>query len=162
MKIFKILISVLCLIIHYQANADLITGKVVSVADGDTITVLDSEYIQHKIRLMGIDAPEKHQAYGQSSKKNLSDLVFSKSVTVEWVKHDRYQRIIGKVMLDKVDICLEQIKAGMAWHYKQYEREQTREDRLLYSNAELKARKERVGLWVDDDPVEPSKYRHKK
>lgn len=162
MNVLKNFLGYLCLVVALQANAGIITGKVVSVADGDTITVLDAENNQHKIRLMGIDAPEKSQPFGQASKKNLSNLVFAKTVTVEWLKRDRYKRVIGKVLFEKMDVCLEQVKSGFAWHYKQYEREQLVDDRSLYANAEVSARKERVGLWADADPVEPSKYRNKK
>ena len=88
--------------------ADTLAGKVVGVADGDTITVLDGQQTQHKIRLMGIDAPEKAQPFGQNSKQSLSDLVFDRSVSVEWKKLDRYQRIVGKVQINGQDANLEQ------------------------------------------------------
>lgn len=80
------------------AFADTYTGRVVGISDGDTITVLDSSNGQHKIRLAGIDAPEKSQAFGQRSKENLSALVFGKPVTIETKKNDRYAREIGKVV----------------------------------------------------------------
>lgn len=146
---------------HY-AYSEIIKGKVVGVSDGDTVTVLDSAKVQYKIRLTGIDAPEKAQPYGQVSKKSLSDLVFNKDVEISWEKRDRYQRILGKVLLDKQDICLEQVKRGMAWHYKQYQRDQSLEDRTSYDLAEKKAREAKLGLWADDAPVEPSHFRHKK
>jgi endonuclease YncB( thermonuclease family) len=79
------------------AHADTLLGRVVGVADGDTITVLDADRQQHKIRLQGIDAPEKAQPFGQRSKENLSRLVFNKEVRVEWKKRDRHKRIVGKV-----------------------------------------------------------------
>lgn len=151
----------LCCFQHY-AYAELPSGKVVSVSDGDTITVLDSAKTQHKIRLTGIDAPEKAQAFGQASKKSLSELVFSKDVVVSWEKRDRYQRILGKVLLNDQDICLEQVSRGMAWHYKQYQRDQSAEDRIKYSRAEDGAKKIRIGLWADEMPMQPSKFRHKK
>jgi endonuclease YncB( thermonuclease family) len=144
------------------ALADVLIGDVVSVSDGDTITLLDANKSQHKIRLVGIDAPEKAQPFGQASKKSLSDLIFNKQVNVYWKKKDRYQRVLGKVTLDGQDICLEQVKRGMSWHYKQYERDQTPEDRMKYDLAEKEARENRIGLWIDEDPVEPSKFRHQK
>lgn len=144
------------------ALADVLIGDVVSVSDGDTITLLDANKSQHKIRLAGIDAPEKTQAFGQPSKKSLSDLIFHKQVTVYWEKTDRHQRILCKVTLDAQDVCLEQVKLGMAWHYKQYQRDQSQEDRIKYSRAEEEARKRRIGLWSDKSPVEPSKFRHTK
>ena len=156
------LLSVLLSTAQLSAIAEIINGKVVGVADGDTVTVLDSAKVQYKIRLTGIDAPEKAQPYGQVSKKSLSDLVFNKDVEISWEKRDRYQRILGKVLLNKQDICLEQVKRGMAWHYKQYQSDQSQEDRTLYDLAEKKAREAKLGLWADDSPVEPSKFRHKR
>ena len=82
-------------------------------------------------------------------------MVAGKEVTVEFVKFDRYQRMVGKVLLDGVDVCLEQVRAGYAWHYKKYEREQSREDRATYAAAEDRARAERKGLWEDENPVPP-------
>jgi endonuclease YncB( thermonuclease family) len=97
-----------------MASANIIHGRVVGVSDGDSVTVIDANKTQYKIRLAGIDAPEKAQAYGQKSKQSLSDLVFGKQVDVEWSKRDRYGRTVGKLMLGGVDINLEQIKNGMA------------------------------------------------
>ena len=163
MKIIKFLAIYFFLIcIQYSAYAEMLTGKVISVSDGDTITVLDSKKNQLKIRLNGIDAPEKAQPFGQASKINLSSLVFSKEVDISWEKRDRFQRILGKVLLNGQDICLEQIKNGMAWHYRQYQRDQAAEDRGSYYLAEKDAREKRIGLWSDDAPIEPSQFRHKK
>lgn len=155
-------IAALILGLSGLVHAEVLVGQVVGVSDGDTITLLDANRTQHKIRLAGIDAPEKAQAFGQVSKKSLSDLVFQKQVTVYWEKTDRYQRILGKVTLNEQDICLEQVKRGLAWHYKQYQRDQTAEDRQAYDLAEKDARKNRMGLWSDASPVEPSKFRHSK
>lgn len=151
------------------ANAAELVGRVVSVADGDTITVLDSTHEQHKIRLSGIDAPEKRQAFGERAKQHLSDLVYGKDVLVVWEKHDRYRRIIGRVLAPEcdriacrysLDAGLEQIKAGLAWHYKQYEREQPPDDRLKYAASEREARERREGLWRDPDSLPPWEFRH--
>src|SRR5438477_4011172 len=135
-------------------SGQVLTGHVVRVADGDTVTVLDATNTQHRIRLQGIDAPELHQAFGTQSKKNLSELIFDKDVSVIYDKTDQYGRLVGKILLDGKDINLEQVKAGMAWHYKEYEREQSPEDRELYARAEEDARSARRGLWVDANPVE--------
>jgi endonuclease YncB( thermonuclease family) len=89
------------------ATPILFQGRVVGVQDGDTITVLDSSNANHRIRLQGIDAPEKGQAFGTRSHQNLSQLAFDRFVTIEWSKHDRYPRIVGKVTLDGRDVCLE-------------------------------------------------------
>ena len=138
------------------------TSEVVGVADGDTITVLDTSKRQHRIRLAGIDAPEKRQAFGNRSNQSLSQMVFRRIVRVDYDKTDRYGRIVGKVMLGELDTNLEQIRRGMAWHYKDYEREQSAPDRRLYSDAELEARKARRGLWVDREPVPPWDFRRRR
>ena len=102
----------LCLVFQVQANT--LLGKVINVADGDTITILDDNNTQHKIRLTGIDAPEKRQAFGNVSKQSLVERVAGQSVAVEWVKVDRYGRQIGKVLLAGRDANLEQVKRGLA------------------------------------------------
>ena len=151
-------------ILSFSASlfAEVLHGRVIGVSDGDTITVLDENKQQFKIRLMGIDAPEKAQPFGNRSKASLSDLVYLKDVDVTWLKHDRYGRIVGQVSVDGVDVCLEQIKRGFAWHYKQYQREQAEGDRNLYSASETVARNDKVGLWLDPLPIEPSIFRHQK
>jgi len=134
-------------------------GRVVRIADGDTITLLDSTNAQHRIRLQGIDAPESHQDFGTQSKKSLSDMIFDKQVTAVCDKTDQYGRQVCKIVFDDKDINLEQVKAGMAWHYKDYGREQSTEDRETYAHAEDEARKARRGLWIDASPVEPGEFR---
>jgi len=145
--------------LSFGLSAATIEGKVVNVADGDTITVLVKNNTQYKIRLQGIDAPEKAQPYGQKSKQSLHQQVHSKQVTVEYQKKDMYGRIIGKVLLNGIDICLKQIELGMAWHYKQYESEQSRQDREIYTKAELFAQAERLGIWNDKLPTAPWEFR---
>jgi len=102
-----LLAALLCL--SATAQQQTITGKVVGVSDGDTITVLDANRQQHKIRLDGIDAPESSQDFGSRAKQSLSDLVFGKTVTVTSRKKDRYGRVLGTVTLDGKDINLEQV-----------------------------------------------------
>ena len=140
-------------------QAGTITGSVVRITDDDTLVVLDSNKIQHKIRLMGIDAPEKKQAYGRKSKNMLSTLVAGKYVVVEYEKRDRYKRIIGKIKLDGKDMNLEQVALGMAWHYKKYQSEQSRVDQQMYSETEVDARNAKRGLWYDSEPIPPWDYR---
>jgi endonuclease YncB( thermonuclease family) len=144
---------------------------VVAVADGDTITVLDAAQRQTKVRLSGIGAPEKKQPYGRSAKQRLSDLVFGKVVDVDWERHDRYGRIIGMVLAPdencaaadcakKVDAGLAQLSAGLAWHYKQYAKEQPRVERERYAAAETGAHLKGLGLWPDPHPTPPWEWRH--
>lgn len=127
----KYLLVCIAFLYTTQVCADVLLGRVVGVADGDTITILDASNTQYKIRLAGIDAPEKKQPFGQASKKSLSDLVYDKSVQVDWSKTDRYKRIVGKVYVNDLDANLEQVKRGLAWHYSKYKKEQPFEDRLM-------------------------------
>jgi endonuclease YncB( thermonuclease family) len=145
-----------------QILAATIEGRVVGVSDGDTITVLDGTKTQHKIRLAGIDAPESKQAFGQASKKHLSDLVFGKQVTIDCGKTDRYKREVCVVLVDGQDANLAQVKAGMAWWYRQYQKEQTPRHRAEYEAAESAAKAGRVGLWGDAAALPPWEWRHPK
>ena len=135
-------------------------GRVVAVEDGDTIVVLDDANGTYKIRLQGIDAPEGGQAFGDRSGQSLSEMVSGKQVEIEWSKRDRYRRLVGKVLSDGNDVCLQQIKAGMAWHYKYYQDEQSARDRELYATAENEAHSARLGLWSDENPIPPWQFRH--
>jgi endonuclease YncB( thermonuclease family) len=141
------------------ALAHTLEGRVVGVSDGDTVTLLDGLNVRHRIRLAGIDAPENAQAYGGASTRHLSGMVFGESVAVEYEKRDRYGRIVGKIVMDGRDASLEQLKAGLAWHYKQYQREQSRADRTAYAASEREAQQAHAGLWRDADPVAPWAWR---
>jgi len=163
MKKFLMLLSLLALLMTAgQVHAQVLHGRVVGVSDGDSITVLDAKQRTHKIRLQGIDAPEKAQPYGQKSKQSLSDLVYQQAVQVAWTKQDRYGRTVGQVFHEGTDVNLQQVLRGMAWHYKQYEREQSAQDRVRYAVAQEQARQHRLGLWQDPQPVEPSVFRRQK
>ena len=138
------------------------------MGDGDTLTLLDSERRQHKVRLSGIDAPERRQPYGERSKQHLAALAQDKSVMVVWSKHDRYGRIVGRVMLPQcassecpytTDLGLEQLKAGLAWHYKHYAKDQPLAERVRYAWIEQQARAKREGLWKQAEPVPPWQFR---
>ena len=171
-----IIICLISLILYSPALADTLQGKVTKIADGDTVTIVDGQGDKHRIRLAGIDAPEKNQSYGDVSTQGLIELVSGKTVTIEYEKRDRYKRIIGKVLFDppgevfcmaldcvkKIDAGLEQIKDGLAWHYKYYQMEQSKEDRRLYSEAELEARTKQLGLWKDDESIAPWEWRKKR
>jgi endonuclease YncB( thermonuclease family) len=152
----------ICSLCFSIAQAKILTGRVVKISDGDTLTVLDESKRQHKVRLVGIDAPERKQAFGTVSRQNLADLVFGKKVAVEWSKQDHYQRVLGKVLLNGQDINLKQIKAGLAWHYKLYDKDQRLADRRLYAEAQKAASLNSIGLWSDPAPVAPWDFRHNK
>lgn len=123
-----------------QAAVNVIAGKVIGVSDGDTITVLDSSNKSHKIRLYGIDAPEKKQRYGQRSKRALSDLVYLKKVRVLVNNRDRYGRVVGTIKIRHTDINRAMVKAGHAWAYVVYSSK--------YAKAHIEAQAARVGIWA--------------
>ncbi len=155
----------------FAAHAETLAGRVVGVADGDTVTVLDADNVRHKVRLSAIDAPEEAQAFAKRSKQNLSDLVFQKDVSVQWKKRDRYGRIVGKVMVQSpdcprcpknLDVGQAQLSVGLAWWYRKHANEQSPQDRGRYESEELEARARRVGLWRDAAPVPPWDFRRGK
>ena len=130
--------------------------KVVGVHDGDTITGLDEDKNQFKIRLDAIDAPELGMPFGQASRKALREKVFGKMVVVIVKTKDRYGRTVGHVLLDKRDMNLEMLEEGMAWHYAHYDHNK----RL--AEVEKEARANSIGLWRDPNPVAPWDWRKAK
>lgn len=134
--------------------------RVVGVSDGDTITVIDNSRNQYKVRLAGIDAPEKRQPFGDQSKQALSSLVFDRQVVIDLGKTDRYGRIVSKVAINDSDVNLEQVASGMAWHYKKYQKEQSPKDRAAYARAEEAARAAERGLWQDRYAIPPWDFRN--
>jgi endonuclease YncB( thermonuclease family) len=141
------------------STAATITGKVVGISDGDTLSILDGSNTQHKIRLSGIDAPEKKQAFGEKSKQALSDCAYGKQAVIDYDKKDKYGRTVGKVLVDGKDCNLRQIELGLAWHYKKYAAEQSPADRDLYALIESIAIANARGLWGDKNPIPPWTYR---
>ena len=151
------------LAITAAAHGD-IKGRVVAVTDGDTIKVLDASSTQHKVRLTGIDAPERGQPFGTASRDHLASMVAGKDVRVESTKSDRYGRVLGKVWVQPsdcptcgktLDANHAQLLAGMAWWYRYYAKEQSPEDRGRYGSAEDEARARGWGLWTDPNPINP-------
>ena len=137
-----------------SAWAQVVSGKVVGVSDGDTITLLTSGNRSVKVRLDGIDAPESRQDFGQRSKQMASDLMFGKQVSVEVRDRDRYGRTVGVVSVGGVDVNRAMVSAGMAWWYRQY----APGNRAL-ELAESDARAAKRGLWSSPSPVPPWEFR---
>lgn len=130
-----------------------VTGKVVGVSDGDTITVFTAAKERMRVRLAEIDAPESNQDYGTQSKKALSDLCFGKAATVTISTKDRYDRFVGRVTCDGTDAHAHMVRTGMAWVYERYAK-----DKSLMKLQEH-ARSQRVGLWSQANPIAPWDFR---
>lgn len=137
-----------------QAQAETITGRVINIADGDTLTILDESRTTIKVRLAAIDAPEKAQAYGQRGKQGLWDLCFGKPVIVKVMDTDRYGRTVGEVACAGTNANEAMIERGMAWVYRKYAKGHGH----LFP-IEDEARQAKRGLWVDPDPVPPWEWR---
>ncbi len=140
----------------YECTVD---GRVVKVTDGDTIEVLNLDKTTYKIRLAGIDAPEKKQAFGNAARKHLADLVAGKEVCVSSHKTDKYRRLVGMVIIDGESANFRMLKDGYAWHYKKYEKEQPSLERQVFAETELQARSDTVGLWSEPEPIAPWDWR---
>jgi len=139
------------------AYSQSITGKVISVADGDTITILTSEKEQIKIRLSAIDTPEKKQAYGQKAKDFTSSMVAGKNVTIEKETIDKYGRTVAMVLIDGLNLNKEIVKQGHGWVYRKYCQKAFCGEWL---ELEREAREAKIGLWADSKPVPPWIWRH--
>ena len=149
-----LLLLIVVPILQVSALAAELTGRVVHVADGDTLTVLDDDKVEHKVRLHGIDAPERGQAFGTKAREALAEKLHKSTVRVVWKEKDQYGRIVGDVFLGKRHINTEMVHDGFAWWYRHYAPKSKELER-----AEAEARKERRGLWHDKDPEPPWDYR---
>lgn len=130
-----------------------LTGKVVSIADGDTLTILTDDKQQVKVRLEGIDTPERGQAFGSKAKDALADMVFGKSVTIRKTGTDKYDRTLGFVEVDGTDVNLNLVENGWAWHYTKYNSQEK------FAKAEIAARTAKRGLWSQDGAMAPWDFR---
>jgi endonuclease YncB( thermonuclease family) len=155
-------ITSLCLVglvASTHAGTHQIEGRIVGVTDGDTITLLDVDNRQHKIRLDGIDAPESGQPFGRASKQHLAELLANREAVAECSKIDRYQREVCRVLVGGADAGLEQVRAGLAWFFRRYAKELPPDRRQRYADMEAQAQAERRGLWADAAPVAPWDWR---
>ena len=136
------------------------SGEVVGITAGDTITVLNSETLKDvEIRLYGVDAPEKNQAFSERARQFTSKLVYGKMVEVKVMSTDRYGRTVAMIYADKTLLNEELVKAGLAWVYEFYCSEPICES---WGNFQLRARFDKRGLWADPDRIPPWVYRRKK
>ena len=156
-SIFFAFVFLPILSLNQACAGNTISGNVVSIVDGDTIKVLDGTRTQHKIRLWGVDCPESHQDFGTRAKQFTSDMVFGKTVQVIIEDTDRYGRTVGTVMVDGKSLNEELVKAGFAWVYNQYCKKPTCDQWRRYEEA---ARKGKMGLWAQPQPIPPWEFRH--
>ena len=147
-------IFVLAISLASASTAAELAGKVVHIADGDTLTILDAQNTQHKIRLFGIDAPEKNQPFGSKSREALASQVHEKQVRIDTHGKDRYGRTVGTVFVEGHDANLWMVENGWAWWYRHYAKHE-----VALEQAEQQARNAKLGLWRDAHPVAPWEWR---
>ena len=147
-------IILLLLLFTNLLNSLELKGKVIAINDGDTIKILTKDKTTYTIRLKDIDAPEKSQAFGNSSKKNLSNYIFNKTVRVEYLHYDKYKRVLGTVYYRNKNINIAQVKDGFAWVYKNPKNKK-------YKKEQQQAKDNKKGLWIDKEPIPPWEYRAK-
>ena len=145
-----------------MSQSEVFRGEVVRIADGDTITVLVNDGQKIKVRFGGIDTPEMDQPFGTEARDQLSRLIRGKSVICDCVKRDRYKRWVCKVLFDDLDVNWLLVRDGLAWWYRDYQKDQTQADRIRYKEAEALAKHQRIGLWADDAPLPPWEWRRQR
>lgn len=132
------------------------SGKVVKIKDGDTIVTLDEKNVMHTIRVADIDCPEHGQPFSEKAKLFVSNEIFGKYVTIKFKEIDKYGRTIGLVLYEDKNLSLELLKNGLAWHYSYFSDD--KEMALL----EKEAKENKIGLWIDKNPIEPYLWRKNK
>ena len=155
MKKFFIILFIFAICITTVTRSEELVGKCVGVADGDTCTILIDGNESRRIRFYGIDAPESGQDFGKKAKEYCSNLIFGKNIKVIGLATDKFGRTVGKVYVGDTYVNLEMVKAGLAWHYSYYS-----PNDYDFAEAEKEARKKRLGLWIQPNPIEPREYRH--
>lgn len=147
---------VICFIL-LGINDTILTGRIVRVADGDTVTLLTDQREQIRVRLDGIDAPERGQDYGYKATLFVREMCYNKPVIVHKKGVDRYGRVLGGVLyVDGMNVNEALVRNGLAWHYKHYSKDQT------LDSLERQARKERLNIWSMEKPIAPWEYRRMK
>jgi endonuclease YncB( thermonuclease family) len=155
MPILRRALFALALLATTPALAEDLRGKVVAIADGDTLTLLTPEKRQVRVRLYGIDAPERRQPWGTRARQALADLAFRQNARVVVMDTDRYGRAVGRVYVGPVDVSAEMVRQGMAWVYARYNRDP------VLPRLETEARAAQRGLWRDPSPAPPWEWRRR-
>lgn len=149
----RLTLSFLLLLTICNLQAETLQGKVIHITDGDTLTMLTQLNKKVKIRLEGIDAPEKAQPFGNKAKQSLANLTFQKQVSVQTMNTDKYGHTAGIVMSNNVNVNAKQVRLGMAWVYPK----SINHKKLL--KLETNAKQAKRGLWASDRPIEPWLWR---
>lgn len=160
----RALIGLLLLVFTLGIFGETIRGLCISVADGDTITIMADENggrenKKMKIRLYAIDSPEGKQEFGLEAKKFVEKMVLNKRVEIDYKDTDQYGRIVGILNYEQYSINEELLKNGLAWHYKQYSR---KDYYNRYNDLEVEARKKKINIWSNKNSVAPWEFRKKK
>lgn len=149
--LFTLLLSMLLCI---PALGQRFPVTVVGITDGDTFTVINRDKLQLKVRIIGIDAPEKNQPFGNKAKQALSDLIYRKTIEIDVQYQEKWGRYAAKVYTpDGQDVALLMLQAGMAWHNANYDKT------TAYKKAQETARGAKIGLWSDAHPEAPWEFR---
>ncbi|WP_255490576.1 thermonuclease family protein [Dysgonomonas sp. 511] len=153
---YIILLLSLCLLSSCQPQGEGLMGEVVSVADGDTMTIQTSDGRRIKVRLEGIDAPERGQDYGTKARNHLNDLCYGKRVMIDHKGEDQYGRVLGVVYLGDLNVNEEMVRVGLAWYYSYF----VTDARL--DSLEQEARRKKLNIWSMDNPIPPHQFRKSK
>lgn len=161
MKLKHLLLLSTCITLTACFDEPRTNIQAVRVIDGDTVEIIIAGQDSQRVRLQGIDAPEKRQAFGKKSTETLNDCLAQTPVTLAGEKTDRYGRIVGILYGGDTDCNLNQLQKGMAWHYKAYQKEQPADKQINYAKAEQTAKDQKQGLWADKCPIAPWDFRKK-
>ena len=145
-----------------KSHSEVFRGDVARIVDGDTITLLLEDNKKIKVRLLGIDTPELDQPHGTEARDYLIHMILGQSTTCICTKQDRYKRWVCQVLIGDVDVNWLLVRDGFAWWYRYYKHEQSAEDQLRYEEAELIAKRQRIGIWSDEGSVPPWEWRRKR
>ena len=156
MKLRYIILLSLCLLFSCRPQSEGLSGKVVSVADGDTMTIQTRDGRRIKVRLEGIDAPEKGQDYGTKARNHLNDLCYGKIVTITHKGEDQYGRVLGVVYLGYLNVNEEMVRVGLAWYYSYFVTD------IRLDSLDKEARRKKLNIWSMDNPVPPHQFRKSK
>lgn len=164
-RAMQMVLAALGMLLGGSVAADSFEGRAVRVLDGDTLVVVVADAgggkREEKVRLVGVDCPERGQAWGSRARQALADLTFGQVVRIDWEARDRYGRVLGKVAVGETtpDVGLALIADGHCWWFSRYRADQAARDRREYSEAQTQARREGRGLWSQPDPVPPWEWR---